>query len=196
MSEKILVSGFDEFGWSKRPNPSSRVALPAIKEKYGECVETLVLPTERTTAANQLIEAIEDVDPLAIVMFGVTAGKKVLLEKRAKNIKFNLFISDNSNVRSAGLIAKNGPWHYASSLPLDNIHDRLNTFEIPTRMSTSAGMFICNEVMYKTLHHNAISDATTTPTGFIHLGNKLDNPTIEEASILVVDEVLKLHQVN
>lgn len=195
MSEthKILVTGFDRFGYRQRPNRSSEVVLPAIKDKYTDLVETLVLPTARNIAAEQLIEAIDDINPAAVVMFGISAGRKVRLEQRAKNRQFNILFPDNEGARAVGRINPEGPATIAATLPLGDIYDKLQAAGVPTRLSNDAGAFVCNEVMYRALHHVVEPNTSSVlPTGFIHLGNGLSDQLVEEAGLMVVDELLKL----
>lgn len=189
---KVLVTGFDRFGYLNRPNASSEIALPAIEEKYGDLVETLILPVARDIAAEQLIEAIKDVNPATIAMFGISAGRKVRLERRAKNNRINVLIPDNQGVRKVGRIDSHGPRSLQSTLPLDDIYTRLQESAVPVKLSSNAGSFICNEVMYKTLQHTeSLKERGSIPTGFIHLGNGLSDQLTEEASLLVVDELIK-----
>lgn len=184
---KILVSGFDRFGYSKRPNASSEVALPALAEKYSAVVETIVLPTARDIAAEQLNEAIQDLHPAAVVMFGMSAGRKVRLERKARNTQFNVLIPDNNGVRRFGRIDRNGPGSLNATLPLEDIYSRLGESEIPVTFSNSAGSFICNELMYKVLASNRRHEGDILPTGFIHLGNGLSDQLVEEAALKVVE---------
>ena len=191
-SNKVLVTGFDRFGYLKRPNASSEIALPAIKERYGDLVETLILPVARDVAGEQLIEAIKDIDPVTVAMFGISAGSKVRLERRAKNNRFNVLFPDNQGVRKIGRIDSRGPMSLDATLPLDDIYRRLQESDIPVKLSNDAGSFICNEVMYRALHHaDSTKERRVIPTGFIHLGNGLSDQLIEEASLLVVDELIK-----
>jgi len=192
MSEKILVTGFDRFGYARKPNRSSEVGLERVKERYADLVETLVLPTARDVAAQKLATAIEDIDPAAVVMFGISAGSKVRLEERAKNWKYNILIPDNNGKRAFGRIDPTGQSSIDSSLPLEELYERLDAAQVPVKISKDAGSFICNEVMYKTLQHNTErEDGLVIPTGFIHFGNGLNDQMIEEASLAVVDELIR-----
>ena len=192
-TQKVLVTGFDRFGYLKRPNRSSERVLPALKDKYGDLVETLVLPTARTIAAEQLLDAIENIDPAAVVMFGISTGSKVRLEQRAKNHRFNILIPDNEGVRAVGKIIPEGPTTIATTLPLTNIYNKLRAGGVPTKLSNDAGTFVCNEVMYRALHHTSeFATGSVLPTGFIHVGNGLSDQMVEEASLMVVDELLQL----
>lgn len=190
--QKILITGFDRFGHTRKPNRSSELVLPAVKEGYSNLIETLVLPTARNVAAEQLIEAIEDINPAAVVMFGISAGRKIRLEKQAKNRRFNILIPDNEGVRAVGRISPEGPPSYKATLPLNGIYDRLQACGVPAKLSNDAGTFVCNEVLYRALHHvNAQNPSSILPTGFIHLGNGLSDQLVEEAGLMIVDELLK-----
>ncbi len=188
MSKKVLVTGFEAFGRAKRPNPSSQIVLPAVKAKYGDLVETLILPVAHDTAAHELTEAITDLSPAAVVMFGVAAyGRKVRLEQRAINLRSSLFQGDNYGQRKLGPIAV-GPMVRKSTLPLQEIYAGLQAHEIPVKLSSSAGSYICNEVMYRGLEHTAAIAETgqVIPTGFVHVGPGLDEPLVEQAAIQVI----------
>lgn len=192
-AKKILVTGFDRFGYLKRPHRSSELVHPAVKEKYGDLVETLVLPTSRNIAAEQLLDAIDDINPAAVVMFGISVGSKVRLEQRAQNCSLNILTPDNEGVRAVGKILPEGPTTIAATLPLSDIYSKLQAGGVPTKSSNDAGTFVCNEVMYRALHHTSESIAESmTPTGFIHVGNGLSNQLVEEASLMVVGELLLL----
>ena len=186
MSDKLLVSGFDRFGHFKRANSSSEIALPAIKEKYGDLVETIVLPTAHNVAAAKLLQAIRDISPAAVVMFGLSSQNKISLEQQARNRRFSLLVPDNNGVRTFGQIDPQGASHYPSTLPLDDLYSKLEAANVPVKMSADAGTFVCNEVMYKALQH---TQGQEIPTGFIHFGKGLSDQLVAEAAILVVDEL-------
>ncbi len=189
MSDRLLVSGFDRFGFTKEPNSSSEVALPAIKQKYGDLVEALVLPTAHDVAAAKLLEAIREISPLGIVMFGISSRSSISLEQRAINERFSLLTPDNNGVCVFDKVDPQGASRYSSTLPLDALYTRLHAANVPVEVSMDAGTFVCNEVMYRALRH---TENQATPTGFIHLGNRLSDRLVEEAAVLVVDELVGL----
>lgn len=191
-NKKILATGFGSFGYLKKRNVSSEIALPSLEQEYGDLVKTLVLPVAFDIAAKQLCDAIEQINPAAVVMFGISAGKKVRLERQAKNRRLSVLFPDNYGVRKIGRIDEDGPKRISSTLPLDAIYSRLTESNVPTKFSNSAETFICNEVMYKALQKNGAENRREIiPTGFIHLGNGLSDQLVEEASLFVVDEVVK-----
>ena len=190
--QKVLVTGFNRFGYLQRSNRSSELVLPSIKDEYQDLVETLVLPTAFNIAAEQLITAIDEIHPAAVIMFGVSAGSKVRLERYAKNRRFNILIPDNQGLRTAGRLNPEGIATYTSTLPLDDIYDKLNSANVPTKLSHDAGAFVCNEVMFKALEHtDKASTGSLLPTGFLHFGNGLSDQLVKEAGLMVVGQLLR-----
>ncbi len=185
--KKILVAGFERFGRTQAPNVSSEVALPLIQERYGDTVDTLVLPVARDVAAEVLSERIQELSPSTVAIFGMSAGRKVRLEKRAKNWRYNLLIPDNEGRRTMGRIIPGGPLSLESTLSLRDIGSALEVKGVPTTMSADAGSFLCNEVMYRALHDPATS---AIPTGFIHLGRGMEESLIETAALTVYETLL------
>ena len=193
MAEKILVTGFERFGPRKRPNASGEIVVPSIREKYGESVETLVLPVAYDIAAEQLTRAIEDIDPAAVVMFGVSAYRGVRLETQAKNRRFSAFVPDNNGRRHIGRISPDGPRTYQTTLPVLSLKDTLTSEAIPARLSSDAGTFICNEVMYRALEatEQRKQSGRVVPTGFVHLGQGMHDAMVAEAADLIIGELQK-----
>jgi pyrrolidone-carboxylate peptidase len=51
---------------------------------------------------------------------------------------------------------------------------------------TNAGVFLCNEVLYRGLQATAEKDI---PTGFVHFGKGMKPEQIQQATILIVNNV-------
>ncbi len=192
ISPKILVVGFDRFGYLRQRNKASEVALPAIKSEYGDLVETLVLPTIYGLASELLLDATKEISPSAVAILGVSSwfSKSAKLERQAKNRRVSLVFPDNLGSRNFGRIDPKGAASYPSTLPLESIHARLGESGIGSRLSNDAGVFVCNEVMYTALQ--SCDAEAPRPTGLIHLGNGMSDQRIIEAGLLITDELLKI----
>jgi pyroglutamyl-peptidase len=189
MSEKLLVTGFDRFGPLKRPNITSEVALPAIADSLGDRAEAIVLPTAYDTAADILRDAIDDLRPAAVVMFGMSHSlDSVRLESFAKNFRASS-MPDNEGKRRAGRLVPGAPRYYESTLPLRDMKIGLEQQDIRSRVSLSAGTFVCNEVFYKTMHHLEESDLEI-PAGLVHLGSGLRRERAERAGVMAAKAAL------
>lgn len=194
MSEKILVSGFDHYSVDASSNVSCEVALPAIGEQFGDIVESVVLPPAHDEAARQLLGTIQEVSPVAVVMFGVASGRAVRLECRAQNLTQNIFWPDVNGIRRFGRVDPFGRAIRLSTLPVDAISLRLRDRGIPRVFSTNAGGRITNEVMYQVL--SSASEGSNIFAGAIQFGEEMPDEYVQEASLLVIDEVSKSAHVN
>ena len=76
-------------------------------------------------------------------------------------------IADNDGlVISHQAINSNGKEAYFTTLPILKLLSDLEKESIPAKISYSAGTFVCNYLMYKTLEH---FNTTNTKVGFIHV---------------------------
>src|SRR5229473_2196971 len=64
-------------------------------------------------------------------------------------------------------VVTGAPDAYFSRLPLASILQALRRRNIPVELSLSAGVYVCNSMMYATLH--ALRRRPRVPAGFIHL---------------------------
>lgn len=163
----VLLSGFEPFGGSL-VNPSQRlVALLASDPPPGVDLTTLLLPVLGGVAPRRLLQAIRRSRPQAIVMLGESGlASGLTLERVALNLR-DYRIADNAGrtVRERPVVS-GGPAAYFSTLPLLSMQTTAKSAGVPAVLSTSAGTFLCNEVMYAALH--ALRDSGT-PCGFIHV---------------------------
>ncbi|MEQ8167318.1 MAG: pyroglutamyl-peptidase I [Candidatus Eremiobacterota bacterium] len=167
--KKIIISGFDPFDKMKI-NPSMEV----VKELHtiavdGAEIYPLILPTVYGVSSEIVIEKIKEIKPDSIINLGLAGGrKKIFLERFALNID-DAKTKDNKKIQRRGLlIAEDGPHAYASTLPVTDILKQLHRYKIKAGISNFCGTFVCNHVMYSTLHYIAKNNLPVT-CGFIHL---------------------------
>lgn len=164
----VLLGGFEPFHGERR-NPSLEVARALEGELIGGLrVCTIELPVVYGRATRRIVEAIDRVQPAAVVGLGQAGGRPVItLERIAVNL------ADGPRPDNAGRRAVDrpviaaGPDGYFARLPLRDIVRALARRGVPATLSLSAGSFICNAVMYAALHH--LRRRPQVPCGFIHL---------------------------
>ena len=167
MPEVILLTGFAPFGGERR-NPSWDIASQLNGRRFnGLAVKSVRLPVNCRRASNAVIQAITTLAPAAVVGLGQAGGRPALsLEK----VAINLADPRAERERDGGLHGKpvipGGPAAYFTRLPLAAILRTLKRHEIPATVSLSAGVYVCNAVMYSVLH---ALRRHRTPAGFIHL---------------------------
>ena len=85
-------------------------------------------------------------------------------------------------------IAPEGPAAYFSTLPVEAMSQAIRDAGLPGQVSTTAGTYVCTDVLYTLLHHVAGSD---TRVGFIHVPYL---PGQGEPSMPLADTVKALEQ--
>lgn len=168
MNRLILLTGFEPFGNFSR-NPSQEI-VRALDETVilGAHVHSLVLPVDTQTAPKLLIAALKELEPSAVLSLGLAASRRALsVEKVAVNL-LHFEIPDNAGVHKHNEpIIADAPAAYFATLPVDEIVSAIRAAGVPAEMSLSAGGYLCNQIMYASLHYLAHQE--TRPSGFIHM---------------------------
>ena len=169
MRQTILLTGFE--GYSGRSiNPSADIARALDGERIAGCrVHGFVMPVRFEGLADRLDELIDALDPQLVLCLGLSPGEPTLrLERIGVNLA-DFEIADNAGrqLRDTPL-AVDGPAAYRSTLPLQAILDRLLEAGVPARLSSSAGLFLCNAALYLGLRGCAARNPPPS-CGFIHL---------------------------
>jgi len=168
MSPLILVTGFAPFG-GERTNPSWDVAkgLDGM-ELSGATLRAIRLPVNCARASRMIADAIEKTGPDAILGLGQAGGRPALsIEKVAVNLADGRASREIDGGVKGNPVVRGGPDAYFSRLPIPAILAALKKRGIPAGLSLSAGVYVCNAVMYSALH--AMRRRRSVPAGFIHL---------------------------
>jgi pyroglutamyl-peptidase len=168
MARIILLTGFEPFG-GERTNPSWEVAAWLDgKEIAGATIHTLELPVNCKRAAKMITDAITRANPAAVLGLGQAGGRAALsIERVAVNLADERASRESGGGVNDKPVVANGPDAYFARLPLAPMLQALGRAAIPAALSLSAGVYVCNTVMYATLH--ALRQRPRVPAGFIHL---------------------------
>lgn len=164
--KKLLITGFDPFD-GQTVNPSWQSVL-ALENEIGDYTLTkLEIPTVFKRGVEKVLQKAEQISPDVILCVGQAGGRiGVAPEVVAINL-MDADIPDNSGYKPINEpILPNGENAYFSNLPIRKMVDAINKEGIPSKLSYSAGAFVCNEVMYTLLHK--FKD-TGVRVGFIHV---------------------------
>jgi pyroglutamyl-peptidase len=164
----ILVTGFELFG-GETLNPSWE-AVKGLPDSAGDAqIVRLQVPTTYAGCIGTVTDAIDRLSPRAVVMVGQAGGRAELSVER---VAVNL--DDTQAPDNAGVILQDtpvvsqGPAAYFATLPVKNIAAGLRTAGYPAVVSNTAGLFVCNHLMYGVLHHIAVHHMGTL-AGFVHV---------------------------
>ncbi|MBQ6293970.1 MAG: pyroglutamyl-peptidase I [Lachnospiraceae bacterium] len=161
----ILVTAFEPFGGDKL-NPTQLV-LERLPEKIGgRRLENVLLPVEFGRSREIACAAYDRVRPAAVVMLGLAGTRgEITPETTGRNL-MKARIPDNAGYQPQDLpIAEGGPEELASTFPIDAIIAAVGRAGVPCRISHSAGLYVCNSLLFSMLWHNG----GAVPTGFIHV---------------------------
>lgn len=165
---KALVTGFEPFGpWQRNPSGETARHLDGATIVDVE-VTGLVLPVSFQRAADPLIAAINELRPDVVLNLGQGEAVGVRVERTAVNHAKASKGGDNDGYDPQGnSIVDAGPETYSSTLPVDGIVELLSNLKFNVATSDSAGEYLCNYVMYTTLHYIATHQLPMR-AGFIH----------------------------
>lgn len=173
----LLLTGFEPFH-THPVNPSAEAAQSLNGLALGGLeagdvrVQSALLPVEPHAAGDALRGLLGTHRPDAVLLTGLAAGRpQVTLERVAVNV-MDFRIPDNAGrtYRDAPACPEaHAPAAYLSTLPLRDVLAAWRAAGIPGDISNTAGLYVCNFVMYRALHTLAQAGRAHVPCGFLHL---------------------------
>ncbi|HEY7205601.1 MAG TPA: pyroglutamyl-peptidase I [Methylomirabilota bacterium] len=197
-SRHILLTGFEPFD-GDAVNPSGEVAKRLDGRVIGDhVVRSAILPVQHEAARAVMAPRLEAPDLLAVVHLGLAGGRpRISLERVAVNVMDYSRPDAHGQVLCDVACDDDGPASYFSTLPLREMLAALTAEGIPAAISNTAGTYLCNYLLYSTLHHLA-ARALPRPAGFIHLpflpsmvaAHDRDEPSMDLSTMLHALEVI------
>ncbi|QNO15709.1 pyroglutamyl-peptidase I [Alkalicella caledoniensis] len=183
---KFLITAFEPFG-----NDSKNPTMDVIKGLELPDVDTLVLPVT-FNFFQDFTEAIEDKKYDYILHLGQGGGRnKITFEKVALNY-MDARIADNNGDKPVNQpIVADGPDGLFTTLPIREIVIALQQKGYPASISYTAGTYVCNYIMYSSLHY--FRDKSTK-VGFVHIPyspEQIVDKELPSMSIDLVKEIIK-----
>ncbi|MGN7972902.1 pyroglutamyl-peptidase I [Serratia sp. 22264] len=167
--ERVLVTGIEPFDGDD-VNPSWQVAQALAGEHIaGAEIVVRELACVLGLSNQQLIAAIEELHPVAVICLGLAGGRgEISVERVAVNL-IDARIPDNAGKQPIDVpVVDGGPVGYFSTLPVKAIVQNLRRQGIPAAVSHTAGTYNCNQLFYGLSHHIA-SHHLAIKGGFIHI---------------------------
>lgn len=187
---RILATGFAPFG-GESLNPSWEAAKRLPRVLAGADITALELPTEFAAGVRAVLEAVERCGPDIVLCLGQAGGRRcVTIEKIAIN-HIDAAIPDNAGCQPKQQpVVRGGPAAYFATVPVEQMAHAVRAEGMPCEVSYSAGVYVCNCVMYSVLHH-AAAHRPRLRAGFIHVpysaeqlaGRDISQPCLPQADI-------------
>ncbi|HBG91734.1 pyroglutamyl-peptidase I [Lactobacillus acetotolerans] len=187
---KILVTGFNPFATDK-VNPAIEVVKKLPEEIAGAEIIKLEIPTEFIKCTEITHQVILEKKPDYILSIGQAGGRfAVTPEKVAINLDDGK-MPDNAGYRPLNhKIRKDGQTAYFTELPVKAIVQAIKNAGLPSYVSTSAGTYVCNHIMYQ-VQYFIDKEFPNLKAGFIHipfLPNQIINRP-NSPSLSLIDDI-------
>lgn len=192
--KRILITGFEPFGNNKMN--SSEIVLKNLPDfNFVELYKEL-LHVSFSRSVKTVIQLLNDIKPDIVISLGQAGSRNsVDIERIAINID-DCRNPDNDGVMFKDTkIIENGPDALFSTLPVRNMADAVVACNIPSKVSNSAGTFVCNHLLYSILYYIK-ENHLSVKAGFVHLPcltePQSDNLEVQSFSL---DDLLKAVEV-
>ena len=165
---RLLLTGFEPF-LDHSINPTERI----VSKLHGETIDGYlvigeILPVDFGRTGQLMLDLLQKHQPDAVISLGLAAGRDRITPERIA-INCNEGPVDNKGYKPSGeRIVKNGPDGYFSKLPIYGMVQAMQDAGLPAKISNTAGAYLCNNVMYHTLHY-LTENNIGIPAGFIHI---------------------------
>jgi pyroglutamyl-peptidase len=164
---RVLVTGFEPFGG--HPENVSWEVARRVSCYSADGLELAVelLPVSFTRVAHSLHKAVERYTPDVVIMLGQSAlTDRVKLERVALNL-MDSAMGDNDGYKPNEEPIYSGENNALfTTLPIKRLHAAIVDDGIPAKISTSAGVYVCNRLYYEALR---MCKCGTMQALFIHL---------------------------
>ena len=192
--KKLLITGFEPFG-GESINPSWEAVKLLPSEVGGYSLTKLLIPVTFGGAAEAVINEAEKIDPQVILCIGQAGGRDAVTpELVGINLRHGSIPDNDGHQPKDEPIVDGGEKAYFSTLPVRKISEAISAAGVTSRVSYSAGAYVCNDVIYTLLRR---FDNTETRVGFIHIPycaeqNKtpsMDIKCIVKALIIAIEQI-------
>lgn len=187
---KLLLTAFTPFGGEKI-NPALE-AVKLVKDKIGNIeIVKLEVPTVFGKSIKIVTEAIEKEVPDFVICVGQAGGRESITPERvAINIDDARIPDNEGNQPVDQPIFLDGKPAYFSNLPVKTMVEEIKKEGLPSKLSNTAGTYVCNHLMYGVLY-TLDKKYPEARGGFIHVPfipeqvvNKPDKPSMSLADIV------------
>lgn len=163
---RLLITGFDPFD-GEAVNPSYE-AVKLLPDVMGDAeLVKICLPTVYGKAAELAMAKIAETSPFAVVCVGQAGGREAVTpEVIGINLREASIPDNEGNLFMGERIDAEGADGIFSTLPVRKMRDAIKEKGLPSKLSYSAGAFVCNDLLYTLLRR---SEGSGVKVGFIHV---------------------------
>lgn len=204
--KSIIITAFEPFG-KDTENPTMTILNELPDTLFGYNVIKVTLPVVYKQAFETLKPFIESSKPHLILMFGLAAGRThINLERIAINLNDSSSPDNEGQTIKEMPIVRNGPDGLFAPFPFERIALKAVNHGVPITVSNTAGAYVCNDLMYRTLQYlknhdlNIVCDFIHIPYLTHQVTSKPSVPSISLSTLmdgvmLILDDLLNPHSI-
>ncbi len=187
--KKLLLTGFGPF-LENEINPTESLANGLNGKSVGDYkIVSRVLPVSYKRTPLELSKALLEVRPDAVLCLGLAADRAhITPELVAINYYHSQEQDNDGEIVLEKVLCDEGPPAYFSTLPARKISQAISELGIPSKVSTTAGTYVCNQTMYQ-LAKSLESFGKKIPWGFIHIPNNLSQADLNRALVKAIETI-------
>ncbi len=176
---RILLTGFEAFGGDVINSSQDTIKAITYDEFADVEVVTRILPVSFKRVKETICELIDETEPDVVIMLG-QSGKSdcIKLERVALNLMDSSKGDNDGYTPDEEAICPDAPPAYFTQMSVKKLRDLLILRDIPTKVSNSAGLYVCNMTYFAALHHIAATSKNTKAI-FVHLPMITDKWPVE-----------------
>ena len=183
--KNLLITGFEPFG-GEIINPSwdAVCRLPDVIGDYK--LTKLLIPVVFGESTRRVIDLARATSPDAILCIGQAGGRDAITpEMVGINLRYAKIPDNSGNEPRDEKILNDGENAYFTTLPARKIAEEISKKGIASKVSYSAGAYVCNDVIYSLL---AEFKETNTRVGFIHVPYSHEQ---NKSPSMSIDDIIK-----
>ena len=185
--KKLLLTGFEPFA-QHTSNPTQELVLSLASKVINNFkITSVVLPVEYEKTKQLISKLIEDENPDAVISLGLAGDRTQITPELIALNYCHSETPDNAGVIK--LFEKINPKSkesFVSTLPVEQMINSLKENNFDAKLSTTAGAYLCNTVMYTALQTVSIKKLNI-PCGFIHIPKGLDQNQLINALTISIN---------
>ncbi len=188
MLKKILITGFEAFD-SDATNPSAQ-CLEWLQTRFhsDSQIKFILLPVSFENSFLKFKKTFDEFSPDVVLLMGLAKNRTDLTVERIGINWVDARIPDNDGVTLVRQkISEEGPDGIFTRISFDKLNDQCNEVGVPLKISTSAGEYVCNDLLYKSLLY---TQKQKTELTFFHLPGR-KNLEEYQSIFLAIENIVK-----
>jgi pyroglutamyl-peptidase len=191
---RVLLTGFEPFGGSDINSSWETASQIGQHTISGVDIEVVRLPVSFIGSGKLIRKLLQTHKPDVLVMLGQRGkGQSVDIERIAINMMDSVNPDNDGYCPHELPIVKNGSNAYFSNVSVKTLREALENSKIPSKVSNSTGLYVCNCAYYHALSE-IFDKELSTKAVFVHLpklGNVFTIELLVKAIKKIIEEILK-----